>query len=140
MIEDFLWQRATTQLSQLEDTGDEALPLWDESVLEKPESIANPDLGSARSSKAHRLTRIKPGFYHPPSRPIFVPGFRWIGVALAGLDGTPTVAALQWWTNRGERASDKRTEEVRLLERASARPMKTCGRWSQAMPVGGTWR
>ena len=119
-IEDFLWARATTHLSELEVAGDEALLLWDESVLEKPESLANPDLGSARSSKAHRLTRIKPGFYTPPSRPIFVPGFRWIGVALAGLEGTPSVAALQWWTNRGKRASDKRTEEVRLLDRASA--------------------
>jgi hypothetical protein len=29
----------------------ELLPLWDESVLEKPESISNPDLGSARSSE-----------------------------------------------------------------------------------------
>ncbi|GAC1530187.1 MAG: hypothetical protein NVS2B16_37210 [Chloroflexota bacterium] len=120
MIEDFLWTRATIHLSAFEAAGDEALLLWDESVLEKPESIVNPDLGSARSSKAHRLTRIKPGFYHPPSRPIFVPGFRWIGVALAGLEGTPTVAALHWWTNRGERASDKRTEEGQLLDQASA--------------------
>lgn len=115
--EDFLWNRATAQLEELEEQGKEALVLWDESVLEKPESIANPDLGSVRSSKAHRLTRIKPGFYHPPSRPIFVPGFQWIGLLLAGMNGTPSVAALHWWTNRGERKSDKRTEEEALLER-----------------------
>ena len=65
-----LWQHATTQLEELEQRGEEALVLWDESVLEKPESSANPDLGSVRSSKAHRLTRIKPGFYRPPSAPI----------------------------------------------------------------------
>jgi len=117
LSETFLWTRATTQLEELEHQGEEAPVLWDESVLEKPESIANPDLGSVRSSKAHRLTRIKPGFYHPPTRPIFVPGFQWIGLLLAGMNGTPSVAALQWWTTRGERASDKRTEEAALLQR-----------------------
>ena len=114
------WERALRVMNRLRQRDAQATLEPLESVLEKPESLANPDLGSARSSKAHRLTRIKPGFYHPPSRPIFVPGFRWIGLALAGLQGTPTVAALQWWTNRGERATDKRTEEVRLLERVSA--------------------
>jgi Transposase DDE domain len=117
LSEDFLWLRSTHQLEELEQQGEEALVLWDESVLEKPESIATPDLGSVRSSKAHRLTRIKPGFYHPPGRPIFVPGFQWIGLLLAGIRGTPSVAALQWWTNRGEHASDKRTEETALLQR-----------------------
>jgi uncharacterized protein YbjT (DUF2867 family) len=62
LSETFLWQRATEQLESMEQQGKDALVLWDESVLEKPESIANPDLGSVRSSKAHRLTRIKPGF------------------------------------------------------------------------------
>lgn len=117
-VEDFLWQQATSRLDLLEQQGEEALLLWDESVLEKPESLADPDLGSARSSKAHRLTRMKPGFYHPPIRPIFVPGFRWIGLALAGPRDIPTLAAFHWWTNRGERASTKRQEETHLLERA----------------------
>lgn len=120
MSEEFLWQRATSHLQELEAEGEDALVLWDESVLEKPESIANPDLGSVRSSKARRLTRIKPGFYHPPSRPIFVPGFQWIGLLLAGMTGAPSVAALEWWTNRGERASDKRTEEAALFQRCRA--------------------
>lgn len=120
LSEDFLWQRATDQLTVLEGQGEEALVLWDESVMEKPESIANPDLGSVRSSKAHRLTRIKPGFYHPPGAPIFVPGFQWIGLLLTGIRGTPTLAALHWWTNRGERTSDRRTEEASLLERCLA--------------------
>jgi hypothetical protein len=118
--EDFLWQRATARLDDLEERGQEALVLWDESVLEKPESTVDPDLGSVRSSKAHRLTRLKPGFYRPPGAPIFVPGFRWIGLLLAGMSGTPCVAALHWWTNRGERRSDRRTEEAMLLERCRA--------------------
>jgi hypothetical protein len=118
--EEFLWADATSQLEDLEGNGEDALVLWDESVLEKPESIANPDLGPVRSSKAHRLTRIKPGFYNPPGRPIFVPGFQWIGLVLAGMTGTPRVAALQWWTTRGERRSDRRTEEATLLQRCLA--------------------
>lgn len=116
--EAFLWESATAYLDELEQRGEEALVLWDESVLEKPESSANPDLGPVRSSKAHRLTRIKPGFYNPPGRPIFVPGFQWIGLVLAGMTGTPRVAALHWWTTRGERKSDKRTEEAALLQRS----------------------
>jgi hypothetical protein len=73
-----------------------------------------------RSSKAHRLTHIKPGFFQPPSRPVFVPGMRWIGIVLLGMSGTPTVAAMRWWTSRGERASDKRTEEGTLLRQCVA--------------------
>jgi hypothetical protein len=120
MSETFLWQRADAALIALEAHDEPALLLWDESVLEKAESIADPDLGSVRSSKAHRLSRIKPGYYSPPSRPVFVPGFQWIGIALAGMTGTPTLAAFQWWTNRGERASDKRSEETALLQRCLA--------------------
>jgi len=139
LIERFLWQQATRHLEELEATGEAALLLWDESVLEKPESSAGSDLGSVRSSKAHRLTRIKPGFYHPPSRPIFVPGFQWIGVALAGFRGTPSLAALQWWTNRGERASDKRSEEGVLLERvAQAWGQRVCHVFDQGF-VGKPW-
>jgi hypothetical protein len=139
LIEQFLWQQVTTHLEELEERQETALLLWDESVLEKPESRADPDLGSVRSSKAQRLTRIKPGFYHPPSRPIFVPGFQWIGLALAGFRGMPSLAVLQWWTNRGERASDKRTEEGALLARvAQAWGRRVCHVFDQGF-VGMPW-
>jgi len=52
-------------------------------------------LGLVRSSKAYRLTRIKPGFFSPPTRPIFVPGLQWIGVLALGMSGPPTVAAMR---------------------------------------------
>lgn len=42
-----------------------ALVIWDESVIEKPESIALEGLGPVRSSKAARLKRIKPGYFNP---------------------------------------------------------------------------
>jgi len=139
LIEQFLWQQATRHLEALEETGKAALLLWDESVLEKPESITEPDLGSVRSSKAHRLARIKPGFYHPPSRSIFVPGFQWIGLALTGFRDTPSLAALQWWTNRGERTSDTRTEEQMLLIRvAQAWGQRVCQVFDQGF-VGRPW-
>lgn len=76
MSTDFLRYRATTVLEDLEQQGGQALVHWDERVLEKPENMADPDLGSMRSSRTHRRTRIKPGFYHPPSAPILVPGFQ----------------------------------------------------------------
>lgn len=118
--EGFLCESATALLAELDQQDEDALVVWDESVIEKPESIADPDLRPVRSSKAHRLTRIKPGFYTPPGRSIFVPGFQWIGLVFAGMTGTPRVAALHWWSTRGEQASDKRTEEAALLHQCVA--------------------
>ena len=46
--------------------GQTALVIWDESVIEKPESIALEGLGPVRSSKAARLKRIKPDYFNPP--------------------------------------------------------------------------
>lgn len=115
----YLWRQATQRLAALESAGETALLIWDTSVLEKPESLASPDLGSVRSSKARRLTHIKPGFYHPPSRPLFVPGWRWIGLLLVGLStssGPPSVAEMRWWTTRGPHASDQRTEDADILQ------------------------
>ncbi len=94
----YLWRQATQRLAALEATDETPLLIWDTSVLEKPESLASPDLGSVRSSKAQRLTRLKPGFYHPPTRPLFVPGWRWIGLLLVGLrgaSGPPCVAHMR---------------------------------------------
>jgi hypothetical protein len=120
LIADWLWAQADTRVVALEAADEDALVIWDESVLEKPESLALEGLCAVRSSKAHRLTHIKPGFFQPPSRPIFVPGMQWIGIVLLGMSGPPTVAAMRWWTSRGERASDKRSEEGTLLRHAVA--------------------
>lgn len=115
IISCFLWQQADARLSALEAAGEDALVVWDDSVLEKPESLALEGLGPVRSSKAHRLTRIKPGFYDPPAKPIFVPGMHWIGVLLLGMSGPPTVAAMRWWTSRGPGASEMRVEQGKLF-------------------------
>jgi hypothetical protein len=86
-----------------------------------------------RSSKAHRWTHIKPGFYHPPTRPLFVPGWRWLGLLLVGLNGAsgpPCVADMRWWTTRGPHASDQAANNATFCRSApsvGAAASCTCG-------------
>ena len=115
IIEAFLWQGSDTCVQALKERGEEALLVWDESVLEKASSLALEGLCAVRSSVARGLKRIKPGFYTPPSAPICVPGMNWVGVLAMGMSGPPQVAAMRWWTSRGDFASDKRSEEEKLL-------------------------
>jgi Transposase DDE domain len=118
LISGFLWRRASKQLEQWQQAGEDGLALWDESGWEKPESVHLQELGPTRSSKAARLTPIKPGYYSPPTAPIFVPGMQWLAVLLVGRlaeQGPPLLAAQRWWTNRGPHASFKRDEQARLL-------------------------
>ncbi|HET8669999.1 MAG TPA: transposase [Candidatus Saccharimonadales bacterium] len=116
LLEDFLWQAGTQRVEELWEQGELPLVIWDESVLEKPESLQAEGLCAVRSSKAVRLKRIKPGFFNPPGgRPIFVPGFHWLQVLVIGCKGTPTLAHMHWWTTRGEQKSLKRTEESAVL-------------------------
>lgn len=117
----YLWERADARLAELEQSGQDALLLWDESVLEKPESTEAHGLCPVRSSKAARLKRIRPGFYHPPGGPpVFVPGLHWLSLLLIGRSGPPTLAHMQWWTTRGALASERRWEEEALLARAAS--------------------
>ena len=74
-----------------------------ESEYENPESQASEDLSAVRSSKAARLTHIKPGYYNP-RKPIVVPGSRWLAVILVGavaIAGAPLLAAMRWWSSGG---------------------------------------
>jgi hypothetical protein len=117
VIERFLWRQAEQGLETLEAAGETGLVIWDESEWEKPESLALEGLCPVRSSKARRLTRIKPGYDRPPGKPIFVPGVHWLGVLLAGRVGPPQLAALRWWTSRGKYATERRTVEAQLLDK-----------------------
>lgn len=74
--ERFLWRQATSYVQALREQQHTPLVLWDESMVEKPESSQLEGLGSVRSSKARRLTRIKPGSYQPPKGTVFVPGMQ----------------------------------------------------------------
>jgi hypothetical protein len=119
LIADWLWQQADARIQALCASGETPLLVWDASVLEKPETVANDDLCAVRSSKARRLKRIRPGFFNPPGgRPICVPGLHWLGLLVLGRSGAPTLAAMQWWTTRGERANDQRTHLGGLLTRS----------------------
>lgn len=122
MVEDFLWQEADKQVEELMSRGKTTLVVWDESVLEKAESLKLEGLGPVRSTKAARLKRIKPGYYNPPGgRPVFVPGMNWLAVLVLGQSGPPTLAAMHWWTTRGQRATDKRSVERAMLAETSWR-------------------
>jgi len=116
-IEGYLWHRAESRLAHLEQDEEDALLMWDESVLEKPESIKLQGLCAVRSSKARRLQRIKPGYYNPPGGPpICVPGMHWLTLLLLGRSGPPTLVAMQWWTTRGALATTGRQTEVAMLD------------------------
>jgi hypothetical protein len=119
IIEEFFWQQADTRVQELAQRGEDSLFIWDESVLEKPESLKAEGLCAVRSSKARRLTRIKPGYYTPPRGPIFVPGLNWLAVLLAGREGPPSLVALQWWTTRGPLQAHKREVEESLVLRCA---------------------
>jgi hypothetical protein len=118
VVEDDLWQRADHQVQNGQEQGEDALAIWDSSEWEKPESVASEDLCAVRSSKAKRLTHIKPGYYNPPGRPIFVPGMHWLGIIVMGRSaqlGPPLLAVMRWWSSRGANASFRRDEEGKLL-------------------------
>ena len=118
---DFLWEKGDEAVQRLIHPQDDIYVIWDESVLEKPESLKAERLGPVRSSKARRLLRIKPGFYTPPTGPAFVPGWNWLQLLVAGPRGPATLAHLRWWTTRGQAASDKRTEETQILQQVARR-------------------
>lgn len=139
LIAQWLWQQADARIQALCATGQTPLLVWDASVLEKPETVKNPDLCAVRSSKARRLKRIRPGFFNPPGgRPICVPGLHWLGLLVLGRVGAPTLAAMRWWTRRGERASTERTELQQMLDRAvSAWGRRVLHVWDRGFASGG---
>ena len=120
LVERFLWGRAQRRTADLLAAGQAVYALWDESVIEKAESLALEGLGPVRSRKAARLNRIRPGFYTPPKGSTFVPGMDWLAVLVIGLSGPPVVAAMKWWTRRGALASDWLSQLDALLQESLA--------------------
>lgn len=123
-IEEFLLRRADERIERWQAQGQEGLLIWDGTVLEKPESLKAEGLCAVRSSKALRLTRIKKGYFHPPGKPICVPGLHGIGLLLAGRSdqqGAAMLVALRWWTSRGPLASYEKDENCKLLRLSTQR-------------------
>jgi hypothetical protein len=126
ILSTFLWDRAEARLQELVCRHERPLVLWDESVWEKPESIALEGLCSVRSSEAERLKRVRKGYYSPPAGKVFVPGMQWLSLLLIGRSGPPMLAAMRWWTTRGGHAEAKRDVEAALLEQCA-------GSWGKAV-------
>ncbi len=139
VIEQFLWQQGEARVAELKEASEEALVVWDESVIEKAGSLMLEGLCAVRSSTARWLKRIKKGFYTPPTAPIFVPGMEWIGLLVIGMSGPPVVAAMRWWTTRGSFASDKRRQEEKLLADCAKRwGGRVLHVWDRGF-AGGPW-
>jgi hypothetical protein len=120
LILNYLWKRAQEKVQELNAQKEAAYVIWDESVLEKSESLKAEGLCAVRSTKAARLKRIKPGYFNPPTgRPIFVPGFNWLQLLVTGRRGGPVLAHLCWWTTRGEKVSQKREQEGKILQKVA---------------------
>src|SRR6266487_4538190 len=101
LIERYLWMKADERIEELEKSGEEALNVWDESVIEKTESEKTEGLCAVKSSKAVRLRKQRKGVWNPPTgKPITVLGMEWIGMLLLGMHGVPVVATMRWWTSK----------------------------------------
>jgi hypothetical protein len=120
LVDEFFFANTQRRMAQLVALGKRPLLLWDDSRLEKPESWFIEGLCSVESSKAKRLTKIKKGFYKPPSARICVPGFQWTGVLLAALGDIPSVCQMSWWTTRGKHKEVGSTIMFRLLKKLHA--------------------
>ncbi len=117
-IEEWMWQQGDQRVAEGRQAQEEVYVIWDESEIEKVESMKPERLCPVRSAKARRLKRIKKGYYNPPGgRPVFVPGFHWFQIVVTGLKGAICLAHYHWWTSRGKEASDLRTEEGEVLQK-----------------------
>lgn len=120
LIDAFFFKRTQEQVKQLLAANKRPLLLWDDSRLEKPESWFVEGLCPVESSKGKRLTKIKKGFYKPPTARICVPGFQWTGVLLAALGEVPSVCQMSWWTSRGKHKEVGTNIMFRMLRQLQA--------------------
>jgi hypothetical protein len=122
LVEAWMWVQGDRKIEECQDPQDDTYAIWDESALEKSESLKPERLCAVRSVKAQRLKRIKPGYYNPPGgTPVFVPGFHWFEVIVTGFKGAPCLAHFHWWTTRGQAASKMRDQEGDILKQVAQR-------------------
>lgn len=115
LLHKWFWKQAQQRHQELLATQKIPLLIWDESAYEKPETLQNEDLCAVRSSRAQRMKRIRPGFYNPPAKPIFVPGLHWIAVLMTAANQQVSVACMRWWSSRGSHATANHDAKLALL-------------------------
>ena len=116
LMKGFLWEKATQKAEDLKGQGKQVLCIHDGSRLEKPESEQTAGMCAVLSSKAKRLRKKRKGVWNPPGgKPITVLGLEWTGVIVAGMEGPPQVAAMEYWSRKGEKATKQHEVEKRLL-------------------------
>lgn len=101
-VDDFFFNRGKQRIEDLNACSKRPLLLWDDSRIEKSESSFLEGLCTVFSSKAQRLTRIRPGFFNPPEKRICTTGYKWTGVMLSALGEVPSVFNMTWWTTKGK--------------------------------------
>jgi Transposase DDE domain len=118
LIDRYIWEQADKRRKELNIAGEEALCIWDGSVIEKPESEKGEGLCAVKSSKAARLKKPRKGAFNKPGgKAVVVMGIEWLGVILVGMRGIPTVVQMKWWTRVGMKASKQRDQEEMLMMR-----------------------
>lgn len=113
-----LLNKTEKRLTEKGQEGKQWLLLWDDSVLEKHESWRIEGLCPVPSSKAKRLTKIKPGYYEKMPR-INVPGMQWSASVLTSETDTPSVCQMSWWTTKGYHKTCRDDVFYTMLKQAS---------------------
>jgi hypothetical protein len=115
-VEEYIAKQGEEKVEKLRSRGEEALCIWDGSVIEKPESTVLEGLGPVRSSKAKRRNRTRKGVFNMPAgKPVVVMKMEWTGILVAGMRGIPEVLKMHWWTSKGKYASKQREEDKKIL-------------------------
>jgi hypothetical protein len=126
-IAQYLWEQADAVVARQAAAGQPVYAAWDESVLEKAESAATPDLTPVRSSRAGRLAKSKVGYFQRLERPLMVRGLHWLGLLVVAPGQPPTLANLRWWGSRREEQGAARRQQLQALL------VGVAGRWGQSV-------
>lgn len=140
LIRVFQWNKAQERYEELKREGEEVFVIWDESVIEKPESQKAEDLCAVKSSKAARRKKSRKGsFNQPGGKPIVVLGYEWTACVVVGKKGKPSLAMMDFWSRKGPEATTTKKEQERMLS-------KVAGKWGRNVLhifdrgyAGGPW-
>lgn len=129
IIETYLEDAFEARLKGEKEQGKRWLMMWDDSVLEKPESWWSEGLSAVHSKKAQRLTRIKRGFYEKHKGRICVPGFEWSGAILTSLakKEIPQIAKMRWFATRGKYKDDRSNVFYEMFDALNKRQQSAQG-------------